>query len=402
MTVHVVGAGLAGLAAAWAAARAGHRVVIHEAARQAGGRCRGFADAGLGRKIDNGTHVVLGANQAALEFFSSVGSPGTSSPAADERLPFLDVASGIRWTVDVGRGALGAVLSVGGARALAGLLRRPRGTVAACYGNLGPVYDRFIEPFALATLNRPLDEAPAEALLPVLWRLAFAGRGALRPHLARRNIADDWIDPALSILAVLGAEIRLQDPLSEVEARKRRIISAAFRSGAVTFGEQDALILALPPWALEMMAEAVPLPRYDTQAIVCAHFLLSQPASLPEGAQLMGLTGGRAQWLACRGEVLSVTVSAAGDLMFWDSEDIAQHLWRDAAAALGNLEGEMPPHRVIKERRATAHGAAAFGPRSDIGNLFFAGGWTQAPLPDTIEAAVFSGISAASCLSKSV
>jgi uncharacterized protein with NAD-binding domain and iron-sulfur cluster len=40
--VHVVGAGLAGLSAALRLAEAGERVLLHEAANHAGGRCRSY------------------------------------------------------------------------------------------------------------------------------------------------------------------------------------------------------------------------------------------------------------------------------------------------------------------------------------------------------------------------
>ena len=53
-TVHVVGAGLAGLSASVALAESGARVVLHEAAKQAGGRCRSYYDPALGLTIDNG------------------------------------------------------------------------------------------------------------------------------------------------------------------------------------------------------------------------------------------------------------------------------------------------------------------------------------------------------------
>ncbi|HEX9446753.1 MAG TPA: FAD-dependent oxidoreductase, partial [Dongiaceae bacterium] len=54
--IHVIGAGLAGLAAAMRLSRAGHPVTIYEAAQQAGGRCRSYDDAELDCRLDNGNH----------------------------------------------------------------------------------------------------------------------------------------------------------------------------------------------------------------------------------------------------------------------------------------------------------------------------------------------------------
>ena len=66
MTVHVVGAGLAGLAAAVRLTQAGRAVHLYEAAPRAGGRCRSYFEPQLGCTIDNGGHVILGANEATL------------------------------------------------------------------------------------------------------------------------------------------------------------------------------------------------------------------------------------------------------------------------------------------------------------------------------------------------
>ena len=55
---HVIGAGLAGLAAAVRLSQAGAKVIMHEAAAHAGGRCRSFFDPALGLTIDNGNHVI--------------------------------------------------------------------------------------------------------------------------------------------------------------------------------------------------------------------------------------------------------------------------------------------------------------------------------------------------------
>ena len=73
-TVHVIGAGLAGLSAALRLAKAGRRVVVHEAAKQAGGRCRSLHDTVLDRPIDNGNHLLLGGNTAVFGLLDRIGA----------------------------------------------------------------------------------------------------------------------------------------------------------------------------------------------------------------------------------------------------------------------------------------------------------------------------------------
>jgi hydroxysqualene dehydroxylase len=72
--VHVVGAGLAGLTAAAALADAGRSVILYEAAPHAGGRCRSYFDAELGCRIDNGNHLLLSGNRAALDYLDRIGA----------------------------------------------------------------------------------------------------------------------------------------------------------------------------------------------------------------------------------------------------------------------------------------------------------------------------------------
>ena len=73
-TVHIIGAGLAGLAAAVKLARTQARIVVHEATAYPGGRCRSYFDRGIGMTIDNGNHLVLSGNHAVREFADAVGS----------------------------------------------------------------------------------------------------------------------------------------------------------------------------------------------------------------------------------------------------------------------------------------------------------------------------------------
>ena len=70
-TTHVVGAGLAGLAAAVKLVAQNRHVVVHELARHAGGRCRSYFEPALGLTIDNGNHLLLSGNRSALGFLET-------------------------------------------------------------------------------------------------------------------------------------------------------------------------------------------------------------------------------------------------------------------------------------------------------------------------------------------
>ncbi|MBV9395531.1 MAG: FAD-dependent oxidoreductase, partial [Methylobacteriaceae bacterium] len=104
-TVHVVGAGIAGLSAAVRLAERGHHVIVHEQARQAGGRCRSYFDAAVGLMIDNGNHLVLSGNHDVRAFLRTIGSERALEGPAKAEFPFVDVQSGDRWTVRPNEGA---------------------------------------------------------------------------------------------------------------------------------------------------------------------------------------------------------------------------------------------------------------------------------------------------------
>ena len=105
-TVHVVGAGLAGLGCAVALAVAGRRVHLYEAAGQAGGRCRSYHDEALDRRVDNGNHLMLSGNEAVHAYLDSIGmADGLTGPERAE-YPFLDLSSGDRWTLRPSAGVI--------------------------------------------------------------------------------------------------------------------------------------------------------------------------------------------------------------------------------------------------------------------------------------------------------
>ncbi|MGO8778857.1 MAG: FAD-dependent oxidoreductase, partial [Rhodomicrobium sp.] len=99
---HIIGAGLAGLSAGVRLAERGRKVALYEAAGQAGGRCRSYYDAGFGAVIDNGNHLLLSGNDAAMRYLKLIGGAGKLEGPATAEFPFADLATGERWQLSIG------------------------------------------------------------------------------------------------------------------------------------------------------------------------------------------------------------------------------------------------------------------------------------------------------------
>jgi glycine/D-amino acid oxidase-like deaminating enzyme len=387
MTLHVVGAGLSGLACALAAADAGLDVVVHEAAKQAGGRCRSWDDAVIGRRIDNGTHVVVGGNPAAMDYLRRLGARDTlrALPATPT---VFDLAGGMTWRPGF------ATLLRALAGSLAALAFDDRGTVA---GRLGRSRDfRFIwEPLAVATLNTDAARASAALFRSVLARTVWRGLGASRMHVAGGDLTASFVAPAVEALRARGVELRLGHGLREPVLRDGRVAELVFDDGTVVLSRHDAAVLAVPWWTA---GKWLGLPELADSPIVNIHFRLAAPPPSLNDHEALGLVGGVAQWIFRRGDILAVTVSAAAGLDDQSNDAIAATIWAEVARALG-LAGQPEAVRVVKEKRATllhTRETEALRPGSrQGGNLFLAGDWTATGLPCTIESAIRSGNTAA-------
>jgi squalene-associated FAD-dependent desaturase len=413
--VHVVGAGLAGLACALQLSRGGHRVALHETAAQAGGRCRSYHDATLGRVIDNGNHLVLSANQATLGYLDEIGAADTLAGPERTVLPFMDLASRSRWQVRPNRGplpwwVLAPSRRVPGTRlrhylpALRLVFARSDETVLDCLDRHNPLYTRLIEPLAVAVLNAAPAEGSARLLGSVLADTFGRGAAACRPLIARHGLSASFVDPALARLAAAGTTVRFGHRLRGIAFAERRVASLDFGSERIELGTNDSVVMAVPPTAAADLIPKLPVPR-GSRAIVNAHFVVT-PAPEPLGeAPFVGLIGGTAQWLFLRGEVASVTVSAADVLAERPNDEIAELLWTDASRALGLRGAPRPTTRIINERRATFAQTPAEvtrRPRAETAweNLWLAGDWTDTGIPATIESAIRSGQHAARLAAK--
>lgn len=405
-TVHIAGAGLAGLACAVRLAEAGRRVVLYESAPQAGGRCRSFHDATLDRRVDNGSHMVLSGNRSLLDYARRTGGASALDVVRPAAFPFLDLRDGRRWTLKLGglwlfdpARRVPGTTAADYLAALRTLVAGPQAVTTDILSPGTPLFDRLWGTLIVSAMNGAPDRVSARLFGAVLRETLLRGEAACRPVVAARGLAEAFVEPALRHLDRLGATVRLGARVDGLLVEGGRATGLSVAGQAVPLGPGDAAVLAVPSWAAARLLPGLEAPPAGA-AIVNAHFRLERPAPLPGDLPFLGLVGGTAEWLFLRGDVLSVTVSDADALAALPSESVAERLWRDCAAALG-LESAMPPVRVVKEKRATfdqSPANAARRPGTRFGaadNLFLAGDWTDTGLPATLEGAVRSGDRAA-------
>src|SRR5690606_12919722 len=288
-----------------------------------------FFDRTLGRVIDNGNHLLLSGNRSARAYLDAIGAADTLVGPPDASFPFLDLATGERWTVRPNRGPLPFWVllpsrRVSGTRFRDYLATRrlwragERHTVADCLRTDDVLWRRFWSPLATAVLNTPPTLGSARLLRAALEESFARGAASCRPLIARTSLAASLIDPALTFLRRHGVEIGFGQRLRAIELDDRCARSLDFGQRQVDLGPGDAVIL---------------------------------------------------------------TVCAPDDLAEEPSEAIAARLWADTAAALALPRDPQPPGRIVKERRATfaqtPEQAAKRPPAATRwSNLFLAGDWT--------------------------
>jgi len=394
----VVGAGLAGLAAALDLARAGVRVTLAERRAFPGGRAYSFTDAS-GETVDNGQHVFLECCTAYRTFLDEVGASDLVSLQDRAEVPFVDLRSGK--TTVLCESWLPApfhfMFSILGFRPLSwrdrrGILRAGRamrkdagsdaeslGAWLRARGQSDDAIRLFWDPSIVSVLNEHVDRVSSSQGIFVLRTAFFERKAAARVGVAKV-------------------------PLGEIASRAVDKIRAL--GGAVEFNRrierlpEGPVIAAVPAKALlELVGPHpffAPAAAMETSPIVNLHYFFEAPV---EASRFFACVGGKLQWVFTKGRQVTISQSAARDIIDRPNAELEREFLVELRKALPGLKD---PTRcvIVRERDATFVASPGGASRrlpcaTPLPNLFLAGEWTAGQWPSTMEAAVRSGKRAA-------
>ena len=443
-TVAIIGGGLAGQAAAIAAAERGLRVKLFEQAKTLGGRASSLLDAETGDLIDFGQHVAMGCCTQWLDFCRRIGAgdcferyhqlhffgrdgvrydftpsrwlpvPLHLAPALFH-LKYLSVCE--RWRILRAMRQLSA--ATGHARSTHSG-DEPIGAWLQRHGQSEHAVEQFWTPVFVSALSETIEHASLAAARHVLAEAFFASREASDLLVPRRPLQTLFHDQSMRRLTELGVAVHLNAKVLRVDGNANRACKIVFMDGA-TFEDFDAVVAAVP-WRhvrslfsdalLDAMPSLEGVDAIESGTIATVHLWFDRPITPLPHAVLVGRLG---QWVFTSSESnatsprqhVQVVISAAHRLVDCDHEALRARVLQELTDLWPAVqEAQLLHGRVISYPSAVFSlqpGVELLRPTQNtpVANLFLAGDWTSTGWPATMEGAVRSGYRAVESLCES-
>jgi squalene-associated FAD-dependent desaturase len=434
--VLVIGAGVAGLAAAVALSGAGAKVTLLERKPYVGGRAYSYLHPALDEVIDS-QHVIVGCCTNLIDLFERSGAD--RHVRWYDEIPFLEPGDGVRAAQrsDIGAGFLPAPAHAAGSflrakmlpfgdkvaigRALMSFLRGyPESDEEAFSTWLARVKSseaalrHFWGPLVRSTLNDSFERCSTKYAGQVFHELflksAQGGRQGvptlplsefygMLAQLAERQGTELRLRASVDRLAQLGDggwEAFASD--GQVHAAQRAVLALPF--------EQTRKLLATLPEGMPQREVLPAIEHFASAPFTTIHLWFDRSVTELDQAALLDT---RIEWMFNKtrirrsesgergdGEYLELVIAASFEELHRTREDILASAMEELARFLPAVrEAQVVKSGVLKEARATFSvmpGLDRFRPGADAGGgLFLAGDWTRTGWPSTMEGAARSG-----------
>jgi squalene-associated FAD-dependent desaturase len=386
------------MAAAVTLAERGVPVSVFESGPVPGGRARRVKTEG--RELDNGQHILIGAYTELLRLMRLVGVPasallrmpldlryadgfrlrGAFDLLFSARIPLRERVDAVRFFLSLKKNSFRLAEDI----SVTALLERHRQN-----GVLGHYVWR---PLCVSALNTPPEQASAQVFATVLRDSIAGPAGASDFLLPKVDLSRLFPEPAGAYLSRHGGELRGNTPVRDLAALQ---------------AEFEAVIVAVGPHQLKALLPEITA-EYEYQPIYTCYLQYADGATL--GSAMLGFSDGILQWAFDRafltGErgLIACVISAQGDHQQLTQEELAATCHRELKQAIRDLPDPLWS-RVIAEKRATVACIPKIKNlemKTNRKGLLLAGDYLDPDYPPTLEAAVRSGIRAASQITRSI
>lgn len=369
-TVHVIGAGISGLAAATQLA-AGHvPVKLYEATAVAGGRCRTTPHPRLGA-LDSGLHMIAGGDTEAFRYLDRIDARDRLVRVPSLCLPAASIADYL---------ALARGIAFPDSRPMAHFVHEEN-----------PLYHEWMAPISRLRLHTPAETVSASALAS----MARAQRGGL--YMAARTLSESFLEPALRFLDYCGGSTYFNHALTGLAHAGKHIATLHFARKKVALAPDDLIILATPPGVTQALLPDIPAPQTSHSAITLhvaarhreppgtVRFLRQHPLDV----------------IRYDVQMIRATLRIADGAWHADQPLLAARIWRQLQQLHPYLRGQaLGQWAFCREKRAghtldVATVTAAPAPLRPHPQCILAGDWLNPAAPASIESAAASGHRAA-------
>ena len=414
------------------------RVTLLEQARVLGGRARRVVQDGI--TLDNGQHLLVGANRQTLDLIAEVHDrqhaatlfrrlPLTLRPFGDAPRSAVALTA---WPLPAPLHLVGAMLAARGLdwRERIALLtgfrhlakanfRVPKGqTVSQCFAG-APLHamESVWEPLCIAALNTPPEAASAQHFANVLRETFASDARASDMLVPAADLSALFPEAAARFVTARGGSVRTGVTVRSI-ARSGGRIDVGTGSGTESC---DAVVVAVGPHQLAATLgpaggdaawrDAVAaVAAFAYESITTVYLAHAEPLLLP--LPLMRLDDAPGQWIFDRNPtsrtalpggargLVAVVISTGGPHSGLDQATLTS----EVDAQLQRRHRSLAPlvwSRVIAEQRATYSCTPALV-RPEPGrvdeHVYLAGDYTDPDFPATLEAATRSGVRAAGAL----